>query len=166
MRGAAVALGTWLCAGCYQYVPVELDQVPVGASVQAQLSAGALDGLRRRLEVDERSGLLRRTGIDARVVARDPQRVLLSIPWGRTGDIYSSKALFQEVDLAWSDITEMRLKRLDRKKTGGVVAALTVVVGVTAYKVLTGWVGGPTNQPGDPGPVEARIPVYRLRSSR
>jgi hypothetical protein len=166
MWGLAVACGTSLCAGCYQYVPVELDQVPAGAAVRAQLSAGALDRLRSRMEADGGGGLLRSTTLDARLVARDPQRALLSIPWVRTGDIYSSNVLRQEVDLPWSDILEMRLKRLDRKKTGGLAAALAVVVGLTTYQVLTGWTGGPTSPPGDPGPVEARIPLYRLRFSR
>jgi hypothetical protein len=92
--------------------------------------------------------------------------VLLSIPWARTGDIYASTVLRQEVDLPWSDILEMRLKRLDRKKTGGMVAALAVAVGMGTYAAVTGWTGGGTQPPGDPGPVEARIPVFVIRWSR
>ena len=157
-----VALAVLLCPGCFRYTPVALDQVPVGTAIRAQLSAEGLQRLQSRLDTTVEGSLLRATELDARLIGRDTERVLLSIPWVRTGDVYKSQTLHQEVDLPRADVLQISLKRLDRKRTGAVVGVLAVAVGVTAYKVLTGESGGTTRPPDDPGPVEAVIASFLL----
>ena len=142
--------------GCYTYVPATLETVPVGARVRALITPAA----EQRLQPFGVSGTL----LVGDVQSRDGDQVSLLVPSVPMGSAYGSRALYQQVVVASSDILRVDLRRLDRFRTGVAVGVAAAAVGAVAFSALGGWSGG-SNGDGGGGPAESvrgwalRIPV-------
>lgn len=155
-----VLLGLTLAVtGCFQYIPADLDRIAIGSEVHAKLSREGLERLRVRTGVD-RPGFGER-GLDGRLLERDGEQILLSVPWAKVGDVYSSAVLNQRLDLARADIVEIRQKRLDRRKTGALVATFALAAGAVLVHTFAGETGGKTTLPPSGDPPEWKGPVSR-----
>ena len=131
---------------CYRYVPVQLEDVPVGSSVRAFLSAEGTRSLSDRVGLDNGT-------LAGRLLERDPQRAMLLVPWPGTGRDPGSRVLYQQVDVQVSHVARLDLRVLDKVRTGGLVAALLGAVTVIAVRAFGG--GNPGSPPLDGGgPVE------------
>lgn len=148
--------------GCYTYTPVELDSIPIGSGVQAHLSAEGAVRLRERTGVGDGAFTDRRVG--GTLLERDAERILLNVPWVNTQSVYQPQALTQRIDLSRNDIIELRHRRLDRTRTGILVASAALAAAVLLLDTFTGETGGKTTLPPVGGPSEVLLPgLYGAR---
>ncbi|HET6680848.1 MAG TPA: hypothetical protein VFG84_06575 [Gemmatimonadaceae bacterium] len=130
-RGSRVVAGVMLVAAlpaCYSYHVVPTEQLSVGKSVRARLSAD---------EATRLQGVLGRTDrtLDGRLMASSDSGLLMAVPTSRIGP---EGITHQRILVPRSSLLEVEERRLDRFRTGIVVAAITAVaaaVVVTQFDV-------------------------------
>jgi hypothetical protein len=125
--------------GCYEYAPATLEVVPVGARVRAQLSSEAELALRDSLGMDMRV-------LDGTLVDRAEGRLLLQVRTQSGARAFGDQALYQRIGVAPPDVLRLDIRRVNRLKTVGLVAAIAGAATVVAIKVFA------RRRPGTPDP--------------
>ncbi len=118
--------------GCFAYIPVDLETVPVGTRVRARLSAEGQNALRDRsgLDIGELNGTL---------VEKRGDNVLFSVRSAQGISQFGAPVnLYQRIDVPSQDILQVDVKKLDKLKTGALVAGLTGAVTVATILALEG----------------------------
>ncbi len=153
-RVLSATLGSLLGVGCYRDVPMPLDQLPPGSPVRALIVAdptvtsafgGAAGGPAARTQVL----------IQGTLLERGAERVRFLVPASRTGATLAYAPFNQEISVARQDVLRVDWRRLEPKRTAGLVA---LIAGATVVAVLTASteVGGTTSQPPTSGDVSVR----------
>jgi hypothetical protein len=139
-------------SGCYEYVPVNPADPPVGMNVRAHLSDPA------RLRLD---GMLPGEGryLDGRLIQRDGDTFLLEMPVPKVEDGVLDRGLMQRIPLTRDEIVSLQIRKLDRTKTAMAVAVFAVSTAALVVQVFTGKAGGGAYPPPSGGPTEAVIPI-------
>lgn len=140
-----------IASGCYTYAPTALDDVPRGAEVRARVTAAEMARIREALPAQERS-------VEG-VVLEGSDPLLLRVPLPAFAGARPSGALHQQLSIPRAEVVEVEVKRLDRARTGLLVASGALVVGaVVAWQFRDG--SGDSNlPPGGGGPAEAAFPI-------
>ena len=133
-------------AGCYKYVPVELDNVPLGTSVRAHLNSEG------QMSLEERT-LMERETIKGTLVQRDNGTVYFSVP-SQTSEsqLGSNLNLRQTVDIPAEHIISVDERRLDKTMTGIAIGGIAAASVTVVYLALRGEPASKTVFP--PGPEE------------
>ena len=146
-----------LTLGCFSYVPVDVESVPVGTSVRAHLSPTGTEAFASRTGVD------RETVNGTLVEKRNSSLVFLVRSVSSAQSSASLDDLFQQVDVPRQDIVQVEQKKLQTEKTALTIAGGIVGAGVFLYFSLRGEPGTYTPPP-DVGPVDnIRVPFQMLR---
>lgn len=147
---------TTILAGCYTYAPIDAATPPAGASVRARLAPPAAQRLAPSLGAGDARVL---TGV---VVDAQRDAFTLEVPAVPMGTASAPQGLFQRVNLGRTDVLEVERRTLDRRRTGLVVAAAVVGVGVITSAIIHGQSTG-SNSPTEPSPNFTRRLVVNLR---
>jgi len=147
-------LASVLGLGCYRDVPTALDQVPPGSSVRAQIVVHGTMRSPSGPRPDPSTGRESLT-IQGTLVERDRDRVVFQVPALRTAAQLAYDPVHQRISVARQDVLHIALRRLDAKRTGGIVA---LIAGATVVAILTASteVGGSVSQPPPSGDVSVR----------
>lgn len=145
MMSMAAALG-----GCYSYQRVPLTEIPPGADVRARVSADHADSLRSQI------GQSRRV-LEGVVVSASADQLLVSVPAMTSAE--SAIPLRQNVAVPRSAIFEVELRRLDKVKTGAVVAAAAAGAAILAYAAFDIGNGSPGGNKGG-GELQIMLPRF------
>lgn len=130
---------------CYTYVPATLDSIPVGTEVRALVSTEGQVRLLHEFGIDSRS-------IAGKLEAGDDQRVRVAVRAVYAPSTPGIPALYQRVELAPRDLLRLEMRRLDRFKTGGLLALLAATAGTTVILAATGTFEGGSPPPPGGGP--------------
>ena len=143
--------------GCYHYAPVQVADLAPGTSVRMELSAVAVDRLRRG--PDSVAKLLDGFNVSGTVSRVAGDSVLMMVPTSYMEANVRLKTEDHPVALLRSDVERVRLRRLDRAKTTWIgVAAGAVAAGAVVYVIDRGGrASGGTTKPGDVA--DSRSPV-------
>jgi hypothetical protein len=151
------ALVLLVTTGCYSYVPVEFDTVPVGEGVRVYLSREGVTRL-RELGGDQIPGaaadqpvvqgtLTRRTAADF--------SVLVPVTSRQVG--FLQNELGQQVTLPVADAVAVQLRKVSGVRTGLALAGSTAGI---AYVIVSIIKGARAPQEGEePPPGDLRIPI-------
>lgn len=152
LRRSALLLLAPLCAGCYTYTTTPLSRLSPGMEVRAHISDAATERLQDVL--GHSHGV-----VDGSVLSSQPDGVMLLVPVALRlqGDKLTS--LNQRVSLPRSDILEIERRTLDRTRTGLLVAAGVVTVGVLVYGSLRGATSQASTPGGPPPPAPLVVPL-------
>lgn len=154
-RHAICAALAWVLGlGCYRDVPTALDHAPPGSSVRALI---VVDGTtaspfgRRPGRSADREQLI----IQGTLVQRDSARVDFLVPATRTAASLAYGPVDQLISVARQDVLRVALRRLDAKRTAGLIA---LIAGATVVAVFTASteVGGTVSRPPPSGDVSIR----------
>ncbi len=143
---------TLVLAGCYRYMPVRLEDVPVGKDVRAHLSSAAESRLAELVPISGRV-------VEGVVLQTSSSVFVLHVPVitsMQRGDMF----LRQRIDLSPEEIAGLELKELDHARTGMLVGAVGIGVLALVIKVLL----GQTHQSSGPPVVdgsESVVPISR-----
>jgi hypothetical protein len=153
-RISRVLLGCSLLGltACFTYTPVQVAEVSPGVMARARLSVPAA------ARVGETVPLAGRM-IEGRVVTGDAVSLLLEVPSARDAAGHSGLTLYQRVQLPLDDVIELELRRVDRWKTGGLVAAGAVAIGFLVVRQFAGGSASSNLPPGGGGPAEVAFPL-------
>lgn len=118
-----------LLAGCYSYNVVPAADLAPGARVRARITAA---------EAERQSEALGFTGrvLTGTVVAQAPGGVLLQVPSAVHSNGAGVQWLSQRVEISSEGLVEVEVRRLDRIRTAGTVAAVAAVIGYAAAEAF------------------------------
>lgn len=139
-------------AGCFVYVPADVQAVPTGESVRVRLSRSAAEQV--ALVTAGGGSTVRGT-----LVRRDADRLFLRVPVGTRREGVTTRPIAQEVAIAQQDVLGVELRRRSGERTavfvGGTAAVAAVVIGM----IVTGDRDRVLRR--DPEPTEIRLPLGR-----
>jgi hypothetical protein len=142
----------FLC-GCFSYVQAPVQSVPVGQDVRVYLTREGIAELRDMAESNQ-------PFVRGRLVRREEQQLLVSIPVARQQTGFYSKPIGQEVVIPTLEIVQLERRKLNRAGTGLLVAGTAAATGVLIYTIIDAGRGpGPI---GPPGPDEFRRPLFSI----
>ena len=143
--------------GCYHYAPVQVADLAPGTSVRMELSAVAVDRLRRG--PDSVAKLIDGFNVTGTVSRVAGDSVLVMVPTSYMEANVRLKTEEHPVTLLRSDVERVRLRRLDRTRTTWIgVAAGAVAAGAVVYVLDHGGrASGGSTKPGDVA--DSRSPV-------
>lgn len=154
----ALTVLTLASAGCYSYQPVTQARLAPEQEVRLQLTAVAVDRLRNGANEERR--LLQDFTVSGQVVSVSADSVVVSVPTTTVPDAGARAVTFrQPLPLARSEVQQVELRTLDRKRTtitSIVVGGLAIAAAVIAIE-RGGEASGTTPPIG--GPNEIRIPL-------
>lgn len=127
-------------AGCYSYVPVRASELAPGTPVRVWISAEHAERLAPILGRRDRelTGTLAGRGGDGALT--------LSVPVAVSHAGLSRQWFRQRIEIPPPALVDVEVRRLDRWKTGGVVAAALAAVG---YLVVEAFSGHTETDPGE-----------------
>lgn len=150
--GPLAALAVLGLAGCFVYMPAELQSVPAGESVRVRLSRAAAEEL--ELIAPGGGSVVRGT-----LVRRDANALFVRVPIATRREGVATRPIEQEVAIAPGEILELELRRRSGGRTalfvGGTAAVAAMVVGM----ILTGDRDRVIRD--DEPPSEIRLPLGR-----
>lgn len=138
-------------AGCYSYVPAEPGRIPPRSDVRAYVTADQASRLDPLVVRGERV-------VEGELLENGAADLLLLVPVSRDIPGARVESLHQRVLVSSADIVQLELRRLDRTRTGLLIAGGAALIGGVLITQLTGDSGGGTVEP-PPVPPENRIPV-------
>jgi hypothetical protein len=142
-----------LLAACYRYAPIEPGQVQAGSGVRARVSLTAAQRIAPLLGASD-ARILR-----GRLVSIG-DTLIVEVPVVQPADASGVvQTLHQRISVPRSDLIELETRKLDRMRTGGLVGAAAIILGVLLVDALKGE-PGLDNPPGGGGQ-EAIVPVFR-----
>lgn len=161
-----LALATLVLSGsaCYRYVPVPVAELRPDEGARVQLTAMAVERIRRGPPEDVR--LLDGFAMNGTVARVGGDSLVLSLPVSSTTDIaVRPTTFFRPFALPVTDIRQAEMRLLDRTRTTWTVVAVGVLTAAAAvYAVQRGGLAtGGKAPPIDP--VDARLP-FTIRLGR
>jgi len=157
LYGVLLPIMTASLLGCFNYVPVDMETVPLGTEVRAHLTT------------EGRQALWARTGIQRELLSGTlmEQRASSVVFWVRSVSGFESDAsfdnLYQQIDIPRQDVLRLDRKKLDVFRTGATVAIGLGAAGFTLYNALKGEPGISVDGT-EPGPVDnIRVPFLLVR---
>lgn len=135
--------------GCFSYTPVAVDAVSPGAVTRVRLSAAEANRLQESVPLAGRV-------VEGRLVAGTGDILLLDIPTLPGATAHRGVVLHQRIQLPLEEVIELELRRLDRWKTGGLVAAGVIAVGFVIARQFGGGTASSNLPPGGGGPAEGQ----------
>ncbi|MCC6319056.1 MAG: hypothetical protein IT361_15355 [Gemmatimonadaceae bacterium] len=149
----APALG----GACYRYQPTTTAELQAGQSVRVDLSAVAVDRVRRGPAEEAR--VVQGFNVVGKVSRVTGDSLVLSVEHSTFDAGARAITLNQDVRLLQSEVQRVQLRRLDRRRTTlASVAVGAALVAATAFAIQRGGrsTGG---NPYNPSPPEIRIPL-------
>lgn len=126
--------------GCFTYTVMPVEQIPVGSDVKARISGAEADRLTGEL------GSEQDRVISGELTDKQGSDILLSVPRSLQRSAGPNGTVYQRVTIPRSSLFDVEVRRLDKWKTGGLLAlaaALVSVVTITQF--------GGRSDPGAPG---------------
>lgn len=144
-------------AGCYAYTDASFDAVAPGSDVRIEVTPEARVRIREALATDQRS-------LRGHVRSVDGGALLLDVVSATRQVGFRFEPLTQTLRFERADVTHVQTRGLHRRRTGLALTAGGAVLGVVAFKALSGWTGGDTDAPPDGGTADSRIarPEFRI----
>lgn len=165
MPRAAVAVAAW-CAvftgACYRYAPVPVESLTPAMAVQLDLSAVAVDRIRRG--PDSLAKLLDGFTVSGTVSRLQGDSVLLSVPTSVMEANVRLVTQTHDLPILRSDVQLVRSRRLDRARTTWTgIAISALAAGAVVYVLNHGSdASGSSGKPPDPS--ERRVyPIWQPR---
>jgi hypothetical protein len=152
-----LALAGVSSAGCYRYQPINVAEMREGESVRLDLSAVAVDRVRRASQQEAR--VLSGFNVMGRVARMAGDSLTLSVAHAMLDANARPLTINQDLHLLRSDVQGAHQRRLDRTRsmwTGAILG--TAIVASTVFALQRGGrsTGGTTTTPSAP---EVRIPL-------
>ena len=143
-------------AACYTHAPIEPNAVRPRTSVRARVNAATAEQLEPLLGVSNARLL---SGV---VITASPDTLIVEVPTGVRAEIGSSvQTLNQRVAIPRAAIVELETRRIDRRRTGLVVGAASILAGALIYRAVRGEPGSGL-PPGCCDPTERRVRLLRI----
>jgi hypothetical protein len=114
--------------GCYTYAVMPVEQIPVGADVKARISGEEADRLTQEL------GSEQDRVIAGKLTDKQASDILLSVPKFVQHSSGPNSTVYQRVTIQKSSLFDVEVRRLDKWKTGGLMALAAALVSVIAIK--------------------------------
>jgi hypothetical protein len=157
-KGFIVVGALALTAGCYKYVPSSVGEVSPGTPVRVRLTAVEAGRL-----VDQR--LTDARLLTGTLVEGDGENLLVDTSIGHNDAERGMRSVVQRLAVPTHEVLEIEQRQLDKGRTGLVVGAGTVALGVVIALQSRGG-SGRSDTPGGGTQEARRVPILSLRIFR
>ncbi len=140
-----------LLCGCFSYVPVQLETVPVGKDIRVFVSRQALLELP---ELPEGNSPI----LMGKLIRRENERLFISVPVARRQEGFFVSQIGQEVGVRTGEIVQLELRKFNRTNTALFVAGTGVAAATVIYVIIEA--AARSENPIPPGQEEFRIPLF------
>jgi hypothetical protein len=140
-------------SACYRYTPVPLQITPEGQQVRLLVTREGATELREVTEIGAEVPTLTGT-----IVEIEDQEILLRVPVAQRQAGFHTVSLDQTIRVPSGEILQVERRDFDRGKTALFVGATVAVSAFVITSIMKAF-GGDSSNPGDPPPVEIRIPT-------
>jgi hypothetical protein len=154
LRSVLVLAGLCAAGGCYHYLPYSPQEIAPGQTVRLRLTPDEAANYADLRLADPRL-------LEGEVVDRSSTGVMLEATVGVNNPETGSRALVQRINVPMSGLVDVELKQLDRTKTGFLVGAGAVVVGLAIAKGTGAF--GTSDSPGTETSEARRVPLFRVK---
>lgn len=158
MRFLPLVLAALLC-GCFRYVETPGERPAPGAQIRIELGEAGRERM-RALTGRERNHL------EGTLVRREASGFVISSPLPASAGAVPARGLEERFEILAEDVASVRVRELDRVRTGMLVLGLAAVAAAAVTRIFEDDPGGVEQPPAPPGPGEgmARDPRgWRLR---
>jgi hypothetical protein len=114
--------------GCYTYIVMPVEQIPVGSDVKARISGAEADRLTQEL------GSEQDRVISGELTEKQESDILLSLPKSVQHSTGPNSTVYQRVAIPRTSLFDVEVRRLDKWKTGGLMALAATLISVVAIK--------------------------------
>jgi hypothetical protein len=137
-----------LLCGCFSYVQVPLDTVPVGEDIRVYVSRQALQELP---EMPEGNSPI----LTGKLIRRENERLFISVPFAQRQEGFFISQIGQEVGVRTGEIVQLEIRKLDHAKTGLFVAGTAAAAAAVVYTIMEA--AGRSDNPDPPLPEDFRV---------
>src|SRR5829696_8658564 len=131
-----------LCGACYSYAPIEFGAARPGMNVRGRVSATASERLAPLLSSESRI-------VIGTMIEHRAESLLVEVPIMVQASIGSTfQTLHQRVSISRGDLVQLEARKLDRNRTGVIVAAVAIVAAGVLKAALDGGPGLDRPPPG------------------
>ena len=148
-----VVAATPVLAGCFAYVPAQMEGVPAGQEVRVQLSRRGMAEL--PVEIAQDDGYLRGSYAGQ---GGDSVRVQVAVAARQVG--FLNQELRQEVRVPTAEVVQIERREFSRGRTA-LLAAAVVAGGVAIVSLISGSIDGAGDGPPDDD--LTRVPLFSVR---
>lgn len=149
LTGLAVAM---VGAGCYRYVPAQIEATPPGTGVQLLVTPTGAQEAETAGALDQGEPRLRGT-----VVGVEEGQLLLRVPVSRVREGFIENRIDQAISIPVAEIVSFQRREMDRLQTGLFIGGTAAAVAGIAFLILDPLKGDP-ERPG-PDPDESILPL-------
>ncbi len=121
-----------IAAGCYNYRVVPLELVPVRSAVRIRISAAEAERVGAVLGREDRV-------LDGELLAKDAgDGILLAVSTSAGADATGVGPIHQRISIPRAGVLEVEVRRLNKAKTAGVIAAVGAATAAAAIAAFGG----------------------------
>ena len=148
----ALVAGLLGTAGCYRYIPTQLEVTPQGQEVRLLVTRRGAVELAEVTDVDGLVPMLK-----GRIMGEEGEDLMLAVPVARRQVGFHQARLDQTIRVPQGEILSVEWREFDPVATGLFVAGTAALAGGVIFFIMNSF--GNSDTPGDPGPTESRIPL-------
>jgi hypothetical protein len=118
-----------LGAGCFKYIPAELETLPPGENVRVYVTRNVVTSIEEVMRTND--PVLR-----GQIVRRQDDNLFLRVPTAVRTEGFHSVPIGQDVAIPVRDIIQLERRQIDRVGTGALVAGTVGLAGVVIFVIM------------------------------
>lgn len=150
----AVALA---CAGCYRYVPAQMEATPPGEGVRVLMTRAGAAELATVTEINGDAPL-----VDGTVLGVEGSVLLLSVPVAQRHEGFMTSSLKQTIRVPTGEVVSFQRRELNALATGLTIGAAAGVVTAIVFVIAQSVRGSTPDQPIDPDDLLLKLSVFSI----
>jgi hypothetical protein len=125
---AAVSL-PFLGAGCFKYIPTELDAVPPGENVRVYVTRNVVTSIEEVIRTND-------PVLNGQIVRRQDDNLFLRVPTAVRREGFHSVPIGQDLAIPLRDIIQVERRQIDRIGTGALVAGTLGAAATVIFVIM------------------------------
>jgi hypothetical protein len=129
VRSVSALLLCSVGAGCFKYIPAELDAVPPGENIRIYVTRNVVTSIEEVLRVGE-------PVLTGQIVRRENDNIFMRVPTGIRSEGFHSVPIGQDLSIPVREIIALERRQIDRIGTGALVAGTLGAAGVVIFVIM------------------------------
>ena len=129
MRTISTVLLPVLGAGCFKYIPSELDALPPGENVRVYVTRNVVNSIEEVTRTND-------PVLKGQIVRRQADNLFLRVPVATRQVGFHSAEIGQDVEIPVGDIIQVERRQFDRIGTGALLTGTLGAAGVVIFVIM------------------------------
>jgi hypothetical protein len=116
-------------AGCFKYIPAELDALPPGENVRVYVTRNVVTSIEEVMRTND-------PVLSGQIVRRQNDNLFLRVPTAVRTEGFHSVPIGQDVSIPVGDIIQIERRQIDRIGTGALLAGTLGAAGMVIFVIM------------------------------